>query len=116
MGNWALFSHPPIALLCGAVLVLLGSQLPKWFARRKTGGEIRPHDVSNGRLYGQLILYGGFAVLFVLDFFLFLKRDGFRASWSATFLMMLAAFVVGESVGRWNSSRTSADERDPFDR
>ena len=115
MGKWALFSNPPIALIAGAVLVLLGSQLPKWFAR-KDSGETPPREVGNPRLYGQLILYGGFGVLFLLDFFLFLRRDGFRASWSATFLMMLAAFVVGESVGRWNSNRMAADERDRFDR
>ena len=114
MGKWALFSNPPIALIAGAVLVLLGSQLPKWFAR-KDDGQVPPRAAANGKLYGQLILYGGFAVLFLLDFFLFLRRDGFRASWSATFLMMLAAFVVGESVGRWNSNRTAADERDGFD-
>jgi hypothetical protein len=116
MGKWALFSNPPIALIVGAALVLLGSQLPKWFARKGGGGEIHPRDAANGKLYGQVILYGGFAVLFLLDFFLFLRRDGFRASWSATFLMMLAAFVVGESVGRWNSSRMAADDRDGFDR
>ncbi len=60
------------------ILVLLGSQLPKWFAR-KDGGQVTPRAASNGKLYGQLILYVGFAVLFLLDFFLFLRRDGFRA-------------------------------------
>lgn len=116
MGRWDLFSNPPIALLAGAVLILLGSQLPKWLARKAHGRTVPRKEVKARRLYGQLILYGGFAVLFLLDFFLFLRRDGFRASWSATFLMMLAAFVVGESVGRWNSSRIATDDRDGFDR
>ncbi len=115
MGKWALFANPPIALVAGAVLVLLGSQLPRWLTG-KDEGPVQPREVKTRRLYGQLILYVGFAVLFLLDFFLFLRRDGFRASWSVTVLMMLAAFMVGESVGRWNSNRTAADERDPFDR
>lgn len=115
MGKWALFANPPIALAVGAALVLLGSQLPKWFARKDNHPDLA-RDAANRRLYGRLILYGGFAVLFLLDFFLFLRRDGFRASWSATVLMMLAAFVVGESVGRWNSGRAEADDRDAFDR
>ena len=115
MGRWALFSHPAVVLVAGAALVLLGAQLPRLLARR-TGRRSRALQTSSRRFYGQLILYLGFAVLFLLDFFLFLRRDGFRASWSATFLMMLAAFVVGESVGRWNSNRTQADDRDAFDR
>jgi hypothetical protein len=58
---------------------------------------------------GQILLYSLLAFLFAIDFFLILKRDGFRASWSLTFWLGLAAFMVGERVGRWNST-ISADE------
>jgi drug/metabolite transporter (DMT)-like permease len=58
---------------------------------------------------GQILLYSFLAVLFLIDFFLILKRDGFRASWTLTFWLALAAFMVGERVGRWTSS-VSADE------
>lgn len=53
---------------------------------------------------GQILLYSLLAALFAVDFFLFLKRDGFRASWSLTFWLVLAAFMVGERVGRWAST------------
>jgi len=60
---------------------------------------------------GQILLYSFLACLFAIDFFLFLKRDGFHASWSLTFWLVLAAFMVGERVGRWtsifNASQTS---------
>jgi hypothetical protein len=58
---------------------------------------------------GQILLYSFLAVLFLIDFFLILKRDGFHASWSLTFWLVLAAFMVGERVGRWTSS-IRADE------
>jgi drug/metabolite transporter (DMT)-like permease len=51
----------------------------------------------------QILLYSFLAVLFLIDFFLILKRDGFHASWSLTFWLVLAAFMVGERVGRWTS-------------
>ena len=51
-------------------------------------------------LGGQILLYSLLVVLFAIDFFLFLKRDGFRASWSLTFWLALAAFMVGERIGR----------------
>ena len=54
---------------------------------------------------GQLLLYSFLAVLFLI-----LKRDGFRASWTLTFWLALAAFMVGERVGRWTTSISSADE------
>ncbi|MEI9892007.1 MAG: hypothetical protein WDN45_17430 [Caulobacteraceae bacterium] len=66
-------------------------------------------------LGGQILLYSLLALLFAIDFFLFLKRDGFRASWSLTFWLVLAAFMVGERVGRWASSITigaTADSED----
>jgi len=53
---------------------------------------------------GQILLYALLAVLFLIDFFLILKRDGFRASWSLSFWLALAAFMVGERVGRWTSA------------
>ena len=59
---------------------------------------------------GQLLLYSFLAVLFLIDVFLILKRDGFRASWTLTFWLALAAFMVGERVGRWTTSISSADE------
>lgn len=59
---------------------------------------------------GQILLYSFLAVLFLIDFFLILKRDGFRASWTLTFWLALAAFMVGERVGRWSSSLSAAAE------
>lgn len=64
---------------------------------------------------GQILLYSFLAVLFLADFFLFLKRDGFRASWSLTFWLVLAAFMVGERVGRWTSSIEADDQPDRKD-
>lgn len=64
---------------------------------------------------GQILLYSVLAVLFLIDFFLFLKRDGFRASWSLTFWLVLAAFMVGERVGRWTSTVEADDAVDRKD-
>jgi hypothetical protein len=64
---------------------------------------------------GQILLYSFLAVLFLIDVFLILKRDGFRASWTLTFWMALAAFMVGERVGRWNSSVSNAAAADQGD-
>lgn len=61
-------------------------------------------------LGGQILLYSFLAVLFLIDFFLILKRDGFRASWSLSFWLALAAFMVGERIGRWGSSVGAAAE------
>lgn len=61
---------------------------------------------------GQILLYSFLAVLFLIDFFLILKRDGFRASWTLTFWLALAAFMVGERVGRWNSAVSSGEAAD----
>ena len=61
---------------------------------------------------GQILLYALLAVLFLIDFFLILKRDGFRASWSLCFWLALAAFMVGERVGRWSSALGSNDSKD----
>jgi hypothetical protein len=58
---------------------------------------------------GQILVYSLLAVLFAVDFYMFLKRDGFRASWFLTFWLVLAAFMVGERVGRWTST-VIADE------
>jgi hypothetical protein len=63
-------------------------------------------------LGGQILLYALLAVLFLIDFFLILKRDGFRASWSLSFWLALAAFMVGERVGRWTST-IRVDEVEP---
>jgi hypothetical protein len=62
---------------------------------------------------GQIVLYALLAVLFVIDFFLILKRDGFRASWSLSFWLALAAFMVGERVGRWTSTVGAEDAEPP---
>ena len=59
---------------------------------------------------GQILLYSVLAILFAIDFFLFLKRDGFRASWSLTFWLVLAAFMVGERVGRWISTLSAEQD------
>jgi len=55
-------------------------------------------------LGSQILLYSFLALLFLIDLFMILKRDGFRASWSLSFWLALAAFMVGERVGRWSSS------------
>jgi len=52
----------------------------------------------------QILLYSLLVFLFGVDFFLFLKRDGFRPSWSLMFWLALAAFMVGERVGRFTST------------
>jgi hypothetical protein len=59
---------------------------------------------------GQILLYSFLAVLFLIDVFMILKRDGFHASWTLTFWLALAAFMVGERVGRWNTSISSDAE------
>src|SRR6185312_6585341 len=41
----------------------------------------------------QIVLYALLAGLFLIDFFLILKRDGFHASWSLSFWLALAAFM-----------------------
>ena len=64
---------------------------------------------------GQILLYSLLAGLFAIDFFLFLKRDGFHASWSLTFWLVLAAFMVGERVGRWSSSISAEEAPDRRD-
>jgi hypothetical protein len=58
---------------------------------------------------GQIALYSFLAVLFAIDFFLFLRRDSFHASWSLTFWLVLAAFMVGERVGRWTSTFSAGE-------
>ncbi len=64
---------------------------------------------GRSRLRGQILLYLVLAGLFAVDLFLFLKRDGFHASWSVTGWLVLAAFLVGEWVGRWTSAFRAAD-------
>lgn len=59
---------------------------------------------------GQVLLYSFLAVLFLIDVFLILRRDGFRASWTLTIWLALAAFMVGERVGRWTSTLGAPDE------
>jgi len=68
-------------------------------------------------LGGQILLYSLLAALFAIDFFLFLRRDGFHATWSLTFWLVLAAFMVGERVGRLTStfSAGEASDRGPVD-
>jgi hypothetical protein len=58
----------------------------------------------------QILLYSLLAFLFAVDFFLFLKRDGFRPSWSLMFWLALAAFVAGERVGRWTSTFSAGEQ------
>jgi drug/metabolite transporter (DMT)-like permease len=64
---------------------------------------------------GQILLYSFLAVLFLIDVFLILKRDGFRASWTLTFWLALAAFMVGERVGRWSTSVSGGEAADRGD-
>lgn len=111
MGGWSLLSAMPIALLIGGVAVVLVLQGGKLVGGGKPPAPAQDH--RRRRAYGQVGFYLFFAALFVLDFFLILRRDGFRASWSLTFWMVLAAFMVGEAVGRWNSHRAAGDEGEP---
>lgn len=69
-------------------------------------------------LGGQILLYSLLVALFAIDFFLFLKRDGFHASWSLTIWAALAAFMVGERVGRFTSAFSAGEavDREPLDR
>lgn len=73
------------------------------------------HTRNRTRLAGQVLLYLFLGGLFALDFFLALKREDFQASWSATAWLALAAFVVGEWVGRWTSAFRAAEPREPRD-
>jgi drug/metabolite transporter (DMT)-like permease len=61
---------------------------------------------------GQILLYAFLAVLFLIDFFFILKRDGFHASWTLSFWLALAAFMVGERVGRWTAAVRADDASD----
>jgi len=61
---------------------------------------------------GQILLYSFLAVLFLIDFFYILKRDGFHASWTLSFWLALAAFMVGERVGRWTAAIRADDAPD----
>jgi hypothetical protein len=58
----------------------------------------------------QLLLYSLLAVLFLIDFFLILKRDGFRASWTLSVWLALGAFIVGERVGRFTAAVGAAED------
>jgi hypothetical protein len=58
----------------------------------------------------QILLYSLLAFLFAVDFFLFLRRDGFRPSWSLMFWLALAAFMAGERVGRFTSTFDADEE------
>jgi hypothetical protein len=107
MGRLSLVSAIPIALLSGAAALALGRGFVR-LARRRSAGAPAGHGLRR-----QMVFYLFFAALFGLDFFLILRRDGWRASWSLTFWMMLAAFMIGEALGRWNAHRVPADSERP---
>jgi hypothetical protein len=102
-----------MALLAALVLMLAVWQVAKRLQARRRH---TLHDRQYKSAAGQVLLYLFFVALFGLDFFLILRRDGFHVSWSLTFWMVLAAFMLGEAFGRWNSARGAADDREPPER
>lgn len=100
MSSYELFNRLPVAPALIVVLALVAYLAFSIYMKNR----------DQKGVGGQILLYSVLAVLFLIDFFLILKRDGFRASWTLTFWLALAAFMVGERVGRWNTSIRSADE------
>jgi hypothetical protein len=107
MGRLSLVSAISIALLAGAAALVLGRGLIR-LARSRRPGAPPPSGLRS-----RVGFYLFFTGLFGLDFFLILRRDGWRASWSLTFWMMLAAFMIGEAIGRWNAHRVPAGSESP---
>lgn len=97
MSSYELLTKLPIVPIAVALIATLALIVYGTFT-------IYMRNRAQNGVAGQILLYALLVFLFSVDFFLFLKRDGFRASWSLTFWLAVAAFMVGERVGRWTSS------------
>jgi len=102
MSSYELVNRLPILPILIVVLALVAYGAFNIYMRNRDQKGVR----------SQILLYSVLAVLFLIDFFLILKRDGFRASWTLTFWLALAAFMVGERVGRWSSAIGADEEKD----
>jgi prepilin signal peptidase PulO-like enzyme (type II secretory pathway) len=99
MSSYELVNRLPVVpMLIGLAALVVYAALSIYLKNRDQKG-----------LGGQILLYSLLAVLFAVDFFLILKRDGFRASWSLSFWLALAAFMVGERVGRFTAAASAAE-------
>lgn len=94
MSSYELWNRLPVAPALVVLAALIACGAFSLYMRNRDQKGVR----------GQIVLYALLAGLFLIDFFLILKRDGFHASWSLSFWLALAAFMVGERVGRWTSS------------
>jgi cytochrome bd-type quinol oxidase subunit 2 len=110
MGKLSGLPGAEVALLAVLVLMVVVWQVAKRLQARRRDAL---HDRQYKSVTGQVLLYLFFVALFGLDFFLILRRDSFRVSWSLTFWMVLAAFMLGEAFGRWNSARGANETADP---
>ncbi|HEY4029006.1 MAG TPA: hypothetical protein VGM25_01565 [Caulobacteraceae bacterium] len=99
MSSYELFNRLPVGPIA---IVLLAAIVYATF-------NVYMRNRGQKGIASQIVLYAVLAVLFAIDFFMILKRDGFRASWTLTFWLTLAAFMVGERIGRWSSSLTAAE-------
>ena len=99
MSSYELFNRLPVGPIA---IVLLAAIVYATF-------NVYMRNRDQKGLASQIGLYTVLAVLFAIDFFMILKRDGFRASWTLTFWLTLAAFMVGERVGRWASTISPAE-------
>ena len=100
MSSYELFNRLPVAPALIVLLALIAYGTFSIYMRNR----------ERKGLGGQILLYSLLAVLFLIDFFLILKRDGFRASWSLSFWLALAAFMVGERLGRFTAGVSPAAE------
>jgi drug/metabolite transporter (DMT)-like permease len=101
MSSYELWNRLPVAPALIVLVALIAYGTFSLYMRNRDRKGVR----------SQIVLYALLAGLFLIDFFLILKRDGFHASWSLSFWLALAAFMVGERVGRWTS--TVSAEEDP---
>ena len=102
MSSYELWNRLPVAPALILLVALIAYGTFSLYMRNRDQKGVR----------SRIVLYALLAGLFVIDFFLILKRDGFRASWSLSFWLALAAFMVGERVGRWTST-AGADAPEP---
>ena len=99
MSSYELWNRLPVAPVLILLVALIAYGTFSLYMRNRDQKGVR----------SRIVLYALLAGLFVIDFFLILKRDGFRASWSLSFWLALAAFMVGERVGRWTSTLRAAE-------
>jgi drug/metabolite transporter (DMT)-like permease len=105
MSSYELFNRLPVAPIAIVLLAVIVYATFNIYRRNR----------DQKGLASQIALYAFLAVLFAIDVFLILKRDGFRASWTLTVWLVLAAFMVGERVGRWTSTLSAAETPEQTD-